>query len=105
MSVKSGPPQNKSSLLEVVSRVLGDFQQRLAPLRVTPLQAGMILYLHRHPDAKVMDTAAGVGVAEPNLSAAVLTLIRKRWVTGHRAPDDRRVVRLRLTQQGEVLAR
>ena len=97
--------QDELTLLELVLRVQGDFRQRLAPLRVTPLQAGVILYLHRHWEAKVTEAAAAVGVEGPTLSVVVRTLVRKRWVTGHRTPDDRRVVRLRLTQRGEVLAR
>ena len=97
--------QDKPTLLEVVLRVQGDFRQCLAPLHVTPLQAGVMLFLHRQSDASMTVTAAGVGVEPPTLSVAVRTLIRKRWVTGHRTSDDRRVVRLQLTQRGEVLAR
>jgi DNA-binding MarR family transcriptional regulator len=51
------------------------------------------------------DTAAGMGVAGPTLSVAVQTLLRTRWVSQHRISDDRRVVGVRLTQRGTVLAR
>ena len=97
--------QDKPTLLEVVLRVQGDFRQCLAPLRMTPLQAGVILYLHRQKEASMTDTAAGMGVAGPTLSVAVRTLLHKRWVSQHRISDDRRVVRVRLTQRGKVLAR
>ncbi|MGH7184217.1 MAG: MarR family winged helix-turn-helix transcriptional regulator [Nitrospiraceae bacterium] len=97
--------QDQPTLREAVLRVEGNLRQHLAPLRVTPLQAGVILYLHRKREAKVTETATGVGVAEPTLSVAVRALFRKRWVTRHRIPDDRRVVYLWLTQRGEVLAR
>ena len=96
--------QDEPTLLEVVLRVQGDFRSQLAPLRVTPLQAGVLLFLHRQREAKMAETAAGVGVSGPTLSVTVRTLIRKRWVTEHRTPDDRRVVRLRLTQRGAMLA-
>ena len=57
--------QDKPTLLEVVLRVQGDFRNQLAPLRVTPLQAGVILYLLRHRDAKVTEAAAALGVRVP----------------------------------------
>jgi len=37
--------QDTPTLLEVVLRVQSDFRRQLAPLRVTPLQAGVITYL------------------------------------------------------------
>ena len=47
--------QKKATLLEIVLRVQGDFRQRLAPFRVTPLQAGVMLYLHRHREAQMTE--------------------------------------------------
>jgi hypothetical protein len=35
----------KLTLLELVLRVQGEFRRSLEPIRVTPLQAGMMLYL------------------------------------------------------------
>jgi len=64
---------DEPTLPEVVLRVEGEFRQRLAPLRVTPLQAGVILYLHRQRDAPVTDAAAGVGVEGPTLPVVALT--------------------------------
>ena len=95
---------DKPSLLEVVLRVQGDFRSQLAPLRVTPLQAGVILYLLRHSDAKVTEAAAALGVRVPTLSVVIRGLVRKRWVIRRRALHDDRVVCLRLSRQGEVLA-
>ena len=86
-------------------RVQDDFRSHLAPLFVMPLQAGVMLFLHRQRETTVTDTAAGVGVGGLTLSVVVGTLIRKRWVSSHRTPDDRRVVCVRLTQRGEVLVR
>ena len=97
--------QDKPTVLEVALRVQSDFRQHLAPLRVTPLQAGVILYLYRQRKAQMTETAVGVGVAGSTLSVAVRPMIRKRWVTNQRTPDDHRAVCMRLTQRGEVLAR
>jgi len=70
--------QAESTLLEVVLRVESDFRGYLAPVPVTPFQAGVILCLHRQKDARVRNTAAGVGVVESTLSVAVRSLVRKR---------------------------
>ena len=48
----------KLSLLELVLRVQGEFRRSLEPIRVTPLQAGVMLFLPRHADAKLTDAAA-----------------------------------------------
>ena len=77
-------------------RVQGDFRRRLTPLRVTPLQAGVLLYLHRHRDAKVTEAAAALGVQLPTLPVVIRGLVRKRWVIRRRALHDDRVVCLRL---------
>ena len=96
--------QDERTLLEVVLRVYGDFRRRLAPIRVTPLQAGVILYLHRHRDAKVTEAAAALGVRVPTLSVVIRDLVRKRRVIRRRALHDDRALSLRLSRQGEVVA-
>ena len=93
------------SLLEAILRIQGDLRRRLDPLRVTPLQAGMMLYLNRHPDAKAKETAAALAIQPPTLSPMVHTLVRKGWITNSRAPADDRAMCLRLTQAGKALAR
>ena len=96
--------QDEPTLLEVVLRVHGDFRRRLAPIGVTPLQAGVILYLLRHSDAKLKDTAAALDVQPPTLTAVIQDLVRKRWVTNRYSIEDRRAVCLRLSRQGQVMA-
>ena len=44
--------QDQPTLLEVVLRMHGDYRPRLEPIGVTPLQAGVRLYLHRQRQAK-----------------------------------------------------
>ena len=48
--------------LELVLWWHGEFRRRLEPIRVTPLQAGVLLYQRRHADAKLTDAAAALGV-------------------------------------------
>ena len=98
------PDQDKRTLLEVVLRMQGDFRRRLEPIGVTPLQAGVMFYLQRHPDAKMKDTAAALDIKSPTLTAVIDDLVRKRWVTRQRSLHDDRVVCLRLNRQGQVVA-
>lgn len=93
------------TLLELVLRVQGEFRRSLEPIRVTPLQAGMMLYLGRHADAKLTDAAAALCLRQPTLSDVVKDLVRKRWVTKRYSVEDRRAVCLRLSRRGEALAR
>ena len=93
----------KLTLLELVLRLEGDFRRSLEPIRVTPLQAGVILFLCRHPDAKLTGAAAALGVSSPTLSVVVADLVRKRWVTKHYSVEDRRAVCLSLSRRGTTL--
>jgi len=73
---KTGP-----TLLELVLRMHGDFRRSLEPIRVTPLQAGALLFLRRHAEARMTDAATALGVRLPTMSTVVKDLVRKRWVT------------------------
>lgn len=53
------------TVLELVLRLHGEFRRRLEPIRVTPLQAGVMLYLHRCADARVTEAAKALRVKPP----------------------------------------
>jgi DNA-binding MarR family transcriptional regulator len=91
------------TLLELVLQLQGEFRKSLEPIRVTPLQAGVILYLHRRADARLTDAAATLRVRQPTLSEVVKYLVRKRWVTRRRSVMDPRVVHLLLSRRGLVI--
>jgi len=93
------------TLLELVLQLHSEFRKSLDLVRVTPLQAGVILFLRRHADAGVTDAATALRVRQPTMVEVVKYLVRKRWVTNRRPVEDRRTVCLRLTRQGQVLAR
>ena len=93
------------TLMELVLQLHGDLRRSLEPVRVTPLQAGVLCYLHRHADARLGEAAAALRVQPPTLVEVVQDLVRKRWVTNRRSVKDRRAVCLRLSRQGEALAR
>jgi DNA-binding MarR family transcriptional regulator len=96
---------DKLTLLELVLQLHGEFRRSLEPIRVTPLQAGVLLFLRRHADAKLTDAAAALRVRQPTLHEVVKDLVRKRWVTKRRSLADTRAVCLSLSRQGQALAR
>jgi DNA-binding MarR family transcriptional regulator len=91
--------------LELVLRMEGEFRRSLEPIRVTPLQAGVLIFLQRHMDAKLTDAAATLGLRLPTLSVVVKALVHKRRVTKRRSFTDTRVVSLLLSRQGDAFAR
>ena len=93
------------TLLELLLHLEGTIRRRLEPIRVTPLQAGALLFLHRHAEATLTDAAMVLVVRLSTLSGVVTTLARKRWVTNRRSITDARVVHLSLSRHGEILAR
>ncbi len=95
----------KLTLLELVLQLHGDFRRSLEPIRVTPLQADVLLYLQRHIDASVTDAATALRLRLPTLSEVVKDLVRKRWVTKRYSVEDRRAVCLRLSRRGQVITR
>src|SRR4029077_1129714 len=92
------------TILELVLQLHSEFRRSLEPIRVTPLQAGVLLFLHRHAEARVTDTATALRLRPPTLSEVVNDLVRKRWVTKRRSVTDTRVVHLSLSRRGNALA-
>ena len=91
------------TLLERVLQLHGDFRRSLDPIRVTPFQAGVLLFLRRYLDARVTDVATALRVRTPTLSEVVNDLVRKRWLTKRRSVTDTRVVHLQLSRRGTAL--
>ena len=92
------------TLLELVLQLHGEFRRSLEPIRVTPLQAGVLLFLRRHADAKLTDAVDALGVRLSTLSTVVKDLVWKRWVTRHRSVKDDRVVCVSLSRRSKALA-
>jgi DNA-binding MarR family transcriptional regulator len=92
------------TLLELVLQLHGEFRRSLESIRVTPLQAGVLLFLRRHAEANMTNAAAALRVRQPTLTDVVKDLVRKRWVTKRRSVTDTRLVQLRLSRRGHALA-
>jgi DNA-binding MarR family transcriptional regulator len=93
------------TLLEVVLQLHGELRRCLESIRVTPLQAGVLLFLRRHVEASMTNASAVLRVTAPTLSEVVKDLVRRRWVTKSRSVTDTRVVHLRLSRLGHALTR
>ena len=91
------------TLLELVLQLHGEFRRSLEPIRVTPLQAGVLLFLRRHANARMTDAATALRLRLPTLSEVVKALARKRWVTKRRSVKDDRVVVLSLSRWADTL--
>jgi DNA-binding MarR family transcriptional regulator len=92
-------------LLELVLRIQGDLRRALAPIGVTPLQAGVLCYLRQHADAWLIDAAKAFRLEPPTLTDVVQDLVRKGWITNRRSIEDRRAICLKLSRKGEALVR
>jgi len=92
------------TLLELVLQLHGEFRRSLEPIRVTPRQAGVLLFIRRHANARMTDAATALRLRLPTLSEVVKALARKRWVAKRRSVKDDRVVVLSLCRWGDTLA-
>jgi DNA-binding MarR family transcriptional regulator len=99
-----GQKETGSTLLELLLQLHDEFRRSLEPIRVTPLQAGVLLFLRRHAEARVTDAATALRLRPPTLSEVVNDLVRTRWVTKRRSVTETRVVHLSLSRRGRVLA-
>ena len=95
----------KFTLLELVLQLHGEFRRSLEPIRVTPLQAGVLLFLCRRADASLTDATVALRVRVPTLSEVVKDLVGKRWVIKRRSVTDARAVCLSLSRRGLVMTR
>jgi DNA-binding MarR family transcriptional regulator len=77
------------------------FAERLAPLGLTPAEAGLLRAVAAEPGRSQQAVAAQLGLLPSRLVALVDELEREGLVARRRNPDDRRHHALHLTAQGE----
>lgn len=78
----------------IVEKVAGD-------LSMQKLRA--IYFLGHHPNAIQRDLADNLGVSVSNTSVMVDALVKKRLVERRRCNENRRVVRINLTKEGQKI--
>ncbi|GIX06312.1 MAG: MarR family transcriptional regulator [Candidatus Poribacteria bacterium] len=71
---------------------------------LTPTQQQLLVFLNARGPLRVSEVASLLGVTAPTVSDAVGVLVAKGLVERSRDPDDRRIVRLYLTQEGRAQA-
>jgi DNA-binding MarR family transcriptional regulator len=95
---------NKFSTLETILRLQGLFRHRLQLLRVSPLQASMLLYLDRHPHCTMNEIASALCIENLSAVEPVQLLQRKGWIRKPQVKASRKIVRLQLTKKGTAMA-
>ena len=83
-----------------VERALG---VALQPLDLKPAQLDVLMNLHRHPGMSQHDLARKLLVGRSNITMLLPQLERRALVRRENDEKDRRVLRLFLTNSGEVL--
>jgi DNA-binding MarR family transcriptional regulator len=97
--------KRRPSTLETVLRLHGFFRHRLHPLGVSPVQAGMLLYLDRHPQCQVSEIASALCIQNLLAVKTVPLLQRSGWIRKSRVPATGKTLKLQLTEKGTALAR
>ena len=95
---------SKLSTLETVLRLQGLFRHRLRALGVSPVEAGMLLYLDRHPQCKLLEIASALCIENPSMVETIQLSQRKGWLHKTQTHKNRRTLLLRLTVKGRALA-
>ena len=94
--------EDAHELLQVMLRLYDDFHSRLAPLGVTALEAGMMMYLHRHANVSTIDLGKAFGTHDLILAPRVEDLVRKGLVRRQSDRQHHGVSILTLTSEGKV---
>lgn len=95
---------SRPSTLETVLRLQGFFGHRLQPLGVSPLQAGMLLYLDRHPQCQVIEIASALCIQNLSAVKTVQIFQRNGWIRKPQVNANRKIVKLQLSEKGTALA-
>ena len=80
-----------------------EMQHRMAHLGLHLGQELLIVDIHQHPDTTQAELVARIGMEQPTIAKATTRMQRSGFI--ERIPDqhDRRVIRLRLTEQGQAV--
>lgn len=95
----------KLSILENVLRLQGFFRQRLLALRVSPMQAAILLHLDRNPECSLIHLASALCLNPVSMGANVLVVVRRGWASKTRPNENHRIVQLELTTTGKALVK
>ncbi|MGC4097304.1 MAG: MarR family transcriptional regulator [Nitrospira sp.] len=91
------------STLETILRLQGLFRHRLQPLRVSLLQASVLLYLDRHPRCTLTEITSALCTSPPSTITTVRFMQKKGWLHKTQVHEKGRIVPQRLTEKGNAL--
>lgn len=80
-----------------------EMQRQMAKLGLHLGQELLIADLHQHPGTTQAELVGRIGMEQPTIAKAVTRMERSGFVERLADPGDRRVTRLRLTEQGEAV--
>lgn len=101
----SGHQKRRSDAWTIPIKVLRQYRLELSALGVTPVRAGVLLYLEQSPGTHAQHCARVLGVTSPTMSLMLRGLQRGGRVKRQRSPQDDRYVLLTLTRKGTDLVR
>lgn len=84
----------------VLFRVLKPAIDEFAKQDLTQVQLSCIRFVHQHPEPSVGMIADGLGVSDAAAAKLIDRLVKKHFLTREEAPQDRRVLKIKLTQEG-----
>jgi DNA-binding MarR family transcriptional regulator len=92
------------SLLRVSSNVVAYFEDYLSDYKLSRSKFFVLILLMRNPNGlNISQLAEGTGVSSATMTGLVERLKKSGLVTREELPQDRRVLIVRMTQQGEQL--
>jgi DNA-binding MarR family transcriptional regulator len=108
--VANTPPQAEHSstaflLAQVGARAAQEFASLLAPLKLTPADAGILRLLRRSPGISQQNLARALDMHASRLVAVIDALEKRGLLVREPHAQDRRVYSLRLTGAGEEMLR
>ncbi|MGM9606498.1 MAG: MarR family winged helix-turn-helix transcriptional regulator [Oscillospiraceae bacterium] len=92
-------PEQNGSLADLLDRCGHYFAHRIGGSRRG--QGNVMTFLAQHPDVTQKELAEALGVIPASLSEVLMKLERKGLVERKKDENDRRMVRVRLTEEGQ----
>jgi DNA-binding MarR family transcriptional regulator len=91
------------ALAEATRAHRAQMQHRIGALGLHLGQELLIVDLHQHPGTTQAELVQRIGMEQPTIAKAITRMQRTGFVERTTDPADRRVTRLRLTEQGEAV--
>jgi DNA-binding MarR family transcriptional regulator len=100
------PEESARELLEVVPTVMRAIRSQMrsrGSLDLTVPQFRALAFVNRNKGSSLCEVADHVGLTSPSASTLVDGLIERGMMTREEHPDDRRRIRLAVTEPGEAI--